>query len=122
MARLSIKGWLAIATCGYFLFGCGESDDLIKKKLEIILADDLKAITADLPKCNLADSVYYIIVSYKTYKEGMYSKMAIVDFHFLKKVKAKITRKYRYYTAAQLWDRYYNVYKLYGDTAYGTSH
>ena len=121
MARIVHKGWFALGLCGCFLLGCGEGDDLIKKKLDIILADDLKAVAADLPKGNCADSMYYTIVSYKSYSQGMYSKIAVVDFYFLKNIKVKITRKYRYYAAVRLWDRYYNVYKFYGDTANGKS-
>ncbi len=112
------KAWFAALTCGWLFFGCGESDDLVKKKLEVILADDLRTISADLPKSSLADSVYFTITSYKNYSEGMYSRMAVADFYFMKKVKVKITRKYRYYTGARLWDRYYNAYLFYGDTSY----
>jgi hypothetical protein len=103
--------------CGVFLLGCGEKDLLIREKLDAICASDLQAITADLPKTSLADSMYYTVVSYKTYSEGRYSKMATVDFYFLNKVKAKIVRKYRYITEARLWDRYSNVYMLIDDTA-----
>jgi hypothetical protein len=113
------RTWIAALLCGCFLFGCGESDALIKKKLEIILTDDLRAITADMPKSSLADSVYYKLLSYKSYSEGMYSKMAVADFYFMKKVKVKITRKYRYYIGYRLWDRYSNAYQFYGDTTYG---
>jgi hypothetical protein len=105
-----------LLACGIFLFGCGEKDPLIREKLDMICKSDLQAITADLPKTSLADSIYYTIVSYKTYSEGKYSKMAIVDYYFLNKVKAKIVRKYRYLTEAQLWDRYFNVYSLIDDT------
>jgi hypothetical protein len=89
------RTWFAAVACGLMLFGCGESDDLIKKKLEMILTEDLRTISADLPKSSLADSVYYKIASYKSYAEGMYSEMAIVDFYFMKKVRVKIIRKYR---------------------------
>jgi hypothetical protein len=112
------KTWLIAFVCSFFLGGCGESDDLVKKKLIIILDSDLHAITSDLSKSSLADSVYYKIVSYKNYSEGMYTAKAVVDYYFLKKVKAKITRKYRYFVSARLWDRYYNEYKLYDDTTH----
>jgi hypothetical protein len=83
----------------------------------MICKSDLQAITADLPKTSLADSIYFNVVSYKTYSEGKYFKMAVVDFYFLNKVKAKIVRKYRYLKEARLWDRYFNVYTLINDTA-----
>lgn len=114
--HLTRYSWCLIAVCGVLVCGCGESDVLIRKKLEVICASDLKAITADLPKTSIIDTPSYSIVSYKSFNEGMYSKMAIVDFYFLKKVKAKTTRKYRYYASAQLWDRYYNAYFFFSDT------
>jgi hypothetical protein len=107
---------LALVLCGVFLFGCGEKDALIREKLEMICKSDLQAVTEDLPKTSLADSIYYTIVSYKSYSEGKYSEMAVVDFYFLNKVKAKIVRKYRYLKEARLWDRYFNVYTLIDDT------
>ena len=120
MAGISLKGWFAIAAGGYFLFGCGEGDDLIKKKLEIILASDLNSLTAGVAKSGLADSAYYIVVSYKSFKEGMYSKLAVVEFYFLKTVKAKVIQKYRYFTGTRQWDRYFNEYRFYGDSTTDT--
>jgi len=110
-------GWRIIALCGIFLCGCGEKDAIIRQKLDIILAGDIKAIVADIPKINLLQSPYDSLVSYKTYTQGMYSKMAVVDFYFLKNVKVKIVRKYRYLSSVRLWDRYYNAYIFFGDTA-----
>jgi hypothetical protein len=112
------KKWLLAFALSFLLGGCGESQDLVRKKLNVILDSDLNAITSDLAKSSLADSVHYTIVSYKNYSEGMYTAKAVVDFYFLKKVKAKITRKYRYFVSARLWDRYYNEYKLYGDSTH----
>jgi hypothetical protein len=105
------------AVCGICFYGCGESDSLVKKKLDLICASDLNAITNDIPKTSLLKAPFYSIVSYKCYSEGMYSGMAIVDYYFLKTVKVKIVRKYRYYTSARLWDRYFNAYTFFGDTA-----
>jgi hypothetical protein len=96
--------------------GCGEKDPIIREKLEYVCKSDLDSIVVDLPKTSLADQVYYSIVSYKTYEEGKYSKMAVVEFYFLKKVRAKIVRKYRYFKEAQMWDRYFNEYSFINDT------
>jgi hypothetical protein len=105
------------ALCGIFIYGCGESDAIIRKKLNVICVSDLKAITDSLPKTGLLEKPFYSIVSYKAYKEGMYSRMAIVDFYFIKNVKVKIVRKFRYYSGVQLWDRYFNAYTFFDDTA-----
>lgn len=96
--------------------GCTfESDKTVKDKLLVILQDDLNAIIEDIPEENLLDSVYYEIVLYKEYKKESFkfSKKAVVDFYFFKKVKAKIVRKYRYEKQSRKWDRYYNEYKFY---------
>ncbi len=99
----------------FFLFiGAGcivESDKLIKEKLLIILKDDLEALVNDIPKENVADSVYYKIVSYKTFKTGKYTNKAVVDFFFINKIKVKVVRKYRYSAKYCKWERYFNEYK-----------
>ncbi len=118
MAIIRRNGWIIFLICGFFLYGCGEKESFIRQKLDTICASDLDTIVADLPKEKLRDSVYYTIISYKSYKEGIYSKMAIVDFYFLKDIPMKVTRKYRYYAAMRLWDRYYNVYTHFDDTAH----
>jgi hypothetical protein len=113
---ISIR-WLLGFIVLFGLTGCGEKDSLTRKKLELVCKSDLDSITFDLPKTSLADSVYYSITSYKTYAHGKYSKMAVVEFYFLKKVKAKIVRKYRFFKEARQWDRYFNEYSLLNDSA-----
>ena len=96
--------------------GCTiESDRVIKKKLLVILEDDLNAIIEDIPKEHILDSVYYEIDSLIDFKKESikYSKKAVVDFYFLKNAKAKIVRKYRYETVSRKWERYYNEYKFF---------
>jgi hypothetical protein len=117
MTMLVRKAWL-LAVVGSILFGgCGESDNLVKKKLDLILKSDLDTITTGVQKSGLLDTPYYEIVSYKSYKEGIYTKLAVVDFYFMKNIKAKIVRKYRYLAEAGLWDRFFNQYQFYGDSA-----
>jgi hypothetical protein len=100
--------------CIFVVAGCmNESGKQIKEKLIVILDDDLKTIVGDISKENLADSVYYTIVSYKDYKEYRYRKMAVVDFYFMKNVSVKIVRKYRYHSLEKKWERYFNEYKFY---------
>ena len=103
--------------CGYALpvlllslCFCSESDGIIRRKLDIILDDDLKAIIEDMPTESLVDVPYYDLLEYRVYEEGVFIRMAIADFYFLKGVKMKITRKYRYHKRLGLWDRYYNRY------------
>lgn len=91
----------------------GESDELARKKLEVILKDDLKAITDGIPDSALMENPRYEIVFYKQYNAWDYSKKAIVDFYFLKNVEKKIVRKYRYQTGKRMWDRYFNEYSSY---------
>lgn len=96
------------------IYGCiGESDELIKKKLHVILKDDLKSIINDLPEKSVADSAYYTIELYKNFKELKYKKKAVVNFFILKGVEVKIVRKYRYYKDYRKWERYFNEYRFY---------
>jgi hypothetical protein len=87
-----------------------EKDDVIRRKLDVILADDLEAIVEGVDKEGLLDRPYFELVEYKEYDEAIYSRMAVVDFYFLKSVNVKITRKYRYIRKHGIWDRYYNKY------------
>lgn len=101
---------MVIIICG----GClNESTEHKKEKLHIILKDDLDTIIEDITKENLADSVYYTIVSYKEFSQGKYSAQAIVDFFFFKDIDVKVVRKYRYHRDYKKWDRYFNEYKFY---------
>lgn len=96
-----------------FLNSCiGEPDSRIKKKLEIILKDDMNAIIEGIDDTNLLDSTYYDMHLYQEYKEGKYTRKAEVDFYFLKHVNTKIVRKYRYHRDYKKWDRYYNEYQF----------
>jgi hypothetical protein len=117
MTAVVRTAWFFAFVGSVLLCGCGESDEFIKKKLDVVLKSDLDTITAGVQKSSLLDTPYYTIVSYKSYKEGMYSKLAVADFYFLKNIKAKIVRKYRYLTTMQVWDRYFNEYWFYGDSA-----
>lgn len=101
---------LALQGCG------GEPEEMIRKKLEVILDDDLAALTADVPEESLADSTYYVIREYKRYQEGRYTYRAVVDFFFLDKVNVKVERKYRYHRPYGKWDRYQNVYRFVNDS------
>ena len=52
----------------------GESDELARKKLEVILKDDLKAITDGIPDSALMENPRYEIVFYKQYDGGIIPK------------------------------------------------
>jgi hypothetical protein len=99
-----------------FVFCQKESEGLIKQKLTVILKDDLKAICEGISKENLLEKPNYNLVFYKSYDKGLYTRKAVVDFYFLKKVNVKIVRKYRYYGSKRMWDRYYNEYSFLSDS------
>jgi hypothetical protein len=107
---LLISTTLALMSCG------GESDEMARKKLDVILKDDLKAILEGIPDSSIIESPHYKLVLYKIYNEGSYSKKAVADFYFLKGIEKKIVRKYRYYRYNNMWDRYFNEYSSYSDT------
>ncbi|MBD3318002.1 MAG: hypothetical protein GF344_19635 [Chitinivibrionales bacterium] len=100
-----------------FLPGCvGESENIVRKKLDVVLQDDLAAVQDELPAGSMADSSYYTIVFYKSYGGGKFSHKAVAEFHFLKGDVAIMVRKYRYHRPQKKWDRYYNQYRLVHDT------
>ncbi len=105
-----------IVVYGVFTFCSNESEEMVRKKLEVICRDDLQAIIEDISKENLIENPYYNIVFYKQYTEGMYSRKAIVDFYFFNKVGVKVVRKYRYHASKGMWERYFNKYVFMHDT------
>ena len=101
----------------FFSTGCGgESDEMVRKKLEAICKSELAAITDSITAGALIEGPYYKFVFYKKYSEGKYSFKAVVDFYFLKKVGVKVVRKYRYHASVCMWDRYSNEYVFLHDT------
>lgn len=96
----------------FLLFFCSENEEMARKKLNIILEDDLAAIIEDIDKENLLEKPFFKILVYQTYEEGIYQHRAEVDFYFLKGSKARIARKYRYHRSNRMWERYYNRYKF----------
>lgn len=110
--------WLLLLCLFPVMISCsGESDKVAKKKLQVILDDDLSAILEGIPDSALLKKPYYDIVSYKLYDEGNYSKKAVADFYFLNSVPVKILRKYRYHRTKRMWDRYFNEYSFFSDSA-----
>ena len=113
--------FLAVFAAGsIMLSGCaGESETMVRKKLDVICAGDLAALTDSIAVENLLEKPYYKLVSYKQYTEGKYSRKAVVEYYFLKKVAVKVVRKYRYLQTVRMWDRYSNEYVFVHDTAGG---
>jgi hypothetical protein len=106
------------ALCLVALAGCaGESDQLVRRKLEVILADDLASVVMELPANSVRDSAFYRVREYRRFAEGPYAALAVVDFHFLKGDVARMVRKYRYHKWDGQWERYVNEYRLAQDTA-----
>ncbi|MBN1604373.1 MAG: hypothetical protein JW915_22380 [Chitinispirillaceae bacterium] len=96
---------------------CSKEDkEVVRKKLDVILADDMKAILEDVPDNGLLENPCYDLVFYKEYGSGNYSHKAVVNFYFLKISNAKIIRKYRYYRKKGIWERYFNEYSFSPDS------
>jgi hypothetical protein len=92
-----------------------EPDKIIRQKFNTVAAADFKAILAEIPKENLADSVFFRIGEYSSYPKGRYGVRAVVDFYYLKGVYVKRTVKYRYVKKERKWERYANEYRTYND-------
>ena len=102
------------------LSGCaGESEEMVRKKLDAICTGDLAVLADSIAAENLLEKPYYKLVFYKRYSEGRYSRKAVAEFHFLKNVAVKVVRKYRYLQTVRMWDRYSNEYVFEHDSAGG---
>jgi hypothetical protein len=84
----------------------------IRATLDIILADDLASLQKDIPDESKSDSARYDVIEYRVYKEGSYTRLAVVDFYFLNGVSVKVVRKYRYQSVYGKWERYFNEYRF----------
>ena len=110
---------IALVAAALVCCGCAGKapDSLVRKKLDVIVAADLKALTGELPATSLRDSTYFRIVEYTTYTKSIYTVRAVVDFYYLRGVHVKRTVKYRYLKSAGKWERYDNEYKFFSDSA-----
>ena len=94
--------------------GCGkEPSAQVRKKFDIVVESDLRAITGEIPPKSMADSVYTRVTEYKEFDKGQYRVRAVVDFYYLRGVRVKRTVKYRYVKSAGKWERYANDYLYY---------
>ena len=103
---LAILALACLMSCG------GESEALVRRKLEVILNDDLQSVITELPPASVADSTWYVIREYQHFSKGGFSALAVVDFHFIKGDIARMVRKYRYHRRFGQWERYHNVYEV----------
>ena len=89
--------------------GClRESEKSIQKKMTVILDDDLRTIVAEIPAQGRLDKPYYKIDLYNPTPEGLrYTHQAIVSFYYLKDIKMKQVRKYRFVPMQGQWERYF---------------
>lgn len=94
------------------ILGCGGEDPLLRKKLDVILKDDLVAIVEGVEAEGVMATPLYRVDSFSVFPEGTYSAKAVVEFEFLKNVPVKVVRKYRYHRMMGKWDRYYNKYQF----------
>jgi|WetSurMetagenome_2_1015567.scaffolds.fasta_scaffold00149_13 hypothetical protein len=120
--KLSLRYFslVIVVSCAVIVsLGCtgAEPDSVVRKKLDVIIAADFKTIVGDLPKESLRDSAFTTVVEYSSYKKGIYSVRAVVDFYYLRGVQVKRTVKYRYLKSARKWERYENEYQFYSDSA-----
>jgi hypothetical protein len=107
------KHWFSLAAaliwCG--ITGCAkDSPETIRRKLEAMVQSDLSYIRLEvkvLDSTALDDRPHYSVVEYKTLElSDEYSVKAVVEFIYLKDIKIKQVRKYRYLYRSGQWERY----------------
>lgn len=95
--------------------GCaaGLSEKRAKEMLEVILKDDMAAIIDGVDTSAIMKEHYYEYREFNSYEEGKYQYLAVVDFYFLRDIKRKIVRKYRFNKMYLQWERFENVWEIY---------
>jgi hypothetical protein len=89
------------------------NEDTTRRMLEVILKDDMSVTVEGIDTAAILQNPYYEYREFKGFKEGQYQYLAIVEFYFLREVKQKIVRKYRFDKRYLKWERYYNEYESY---------
>lgn len=103
--------FLIIFIVALFLSCSNSNEEVVKEQLNIILADDLKAITADVDSTHLMKAPEFKLVSLEHFEKSKYSYNAVVEFYFLRDNSFRIDRKFRYNADHKKWERYFNEYK-----------
>lgn len=91
----------------------GISEKRAKEMLDIVLKDDMSAIIDGIDTSGIMKEPYYEYREFKSFEEGKYQYLAVVDFYFLKDIKRKIVRKYRFNKLHLQWERFENVWEIY---------
>lgn len=106
LAALLISLAAVLAACGWFPGAEGRT----RGKLERLLDDDLAVIAGEIAARDTTALLlrpFWRIVAYKaTPNSGSYSHLCEVDFYYLKAIKMKQVRKYRYNPDTGEWERY----------------
>lgn len=91
--------------------GCAESEGEIRAKLDAVLNGDLAAMVAETRRKDTAavlENPSYKISEYKVAGSRFtFDHKAVVDFHYLRGIRMKQVRKYRYNPSVGQWQRYY---------------
>lgn len=97
------------------LIGCGlkTSEDAAKKLLEPVLQEDLTVITEGIDSSGILEKPYFEITEFGEFEKGKYQYLSVADFYFLKDIKQKIVRKYRFNKDYLKWELFYNEYQSY---------
>jgi len=95
-----------------FIGGCS-SNSTENKRLIAILNDDLEAIVTGVDPAALLDTPFWVRIKDTNYDSGKYRRLVEVHFYFLKDIKKRIYRKYRYNKTLGIWERFENSYQSY---------
>lgn len=85
-------------------------ENTAKTYLEPVLQEDLRVITDGIDTTAVLENPYFEIVEFTKFNEGEYNYIAVVDFYFLKDIRQKVFRKYRFHYIRK-WELYYNEYQ-----------
>jgi hypothetical protein len=107
-----LRAFAALLISAGVLAGClPGAEERFREKLVRLLDGDLETICGEIQVRDasaLLDRPYYRIVEYKaTPNSGSYSHLCEADFYYLKTIKMKQMRKYRYNPNTGEWERYW---------------
>jgi len=87
------------------------SEEAARARLEPLLIEDLAVIIEGIDSAALLEEPYFVIREFNGFDQGRLQYLAVAEFYFLRDIRKKIVRRYRFDRRTLSWDRFYNEWR-----------
>ena len=89
-------------------------EDVARMRLKPLLQSCLDTITAGIDTSAILETPRFEIREFRSFDEGQYQYLAVVDFYFLRDIPKKIVRRYRFNRNRLIgWELFGNEWERY---------